>query len=63
MLCTRDQVPDPEATAYVVQAAVMETAKHIAGHRGEPPMPRERAMNALTQLVYRAIFGQDPAEE
>lgn len=56
-ICSPEQVPDPEATAYVVQAAAVESAKHIAGLRGEPPMGRERAKRALTRMVYRALFG------
>jgi AcrR family transcriptional regulator len=52
----RDVVPDPEATAWVLHAAVMEVAYGLAGHRGTPPISSERAHRALTDFIERAVF-------
>jgi AcrR family transcriptional regulator len=52
----RDIVPDPEATAWVLYASVMETAYGLAGHRGAPPISAERARKALTDFIERAVF-------
>jgi AcrR family transcriptional regulator len=59
-ICTREQVADPEATAYVVHTAAVECAIRIAGLRGEPPLSRERALEALGVLMHRTLFGVDP---
>lgn len=56
-ICTRTQVPDPEATAFIIHAAAVETANSIVGVAGASPLDRERAQNALTEVVYRALFG------
>jgi len=57
-ICPSEDVPDPEATAYIVHTAVMGCAYHIAGVTSEPtPVSRERAFAALTELVTRALFG------
>lgn len=56
-VCHLDEVPDPEATAYMVYTSVIECANHIAGLRGEFSMDRTRAMAALTELVLRTLFG------
>ena len=57
-ICPIEDVPDPEATAYIVHTAVMGCAYHIAGVTPEPsPVSRERAFVALTELVTRALFG------
>jgi len=63
MITTREQVGDPEATAYIINNAVVECAIRIAGFRGKSPVPRERAVKALSELVYRALFGAEPADE
>ena len=55
-LVGRDIVPDPEATAWVVHASVVETAYGLAGHCGMPPISSERARRALTDIIERAIF-------
>jgi AcrR family transcriptional regulator len=55
-LVGRDVVPDPEATAWVVHASVLETAYGLAGHRGPPPISSERARQALTDVIERAVF-------
>ncbi|HEX3762958.1 MAG TPA: TetR/AcrR family transcriptional regulator [Kofleriaceae bacterium] len=52
----RDVVPDPEATAWVLHAAVVEAAYSLAGHRGPPPISADRARSALTDFIERAIF-------
>lgn len=51
-----DVVPDPEATAWVLHASVMEAAYGLAGHRGPPPISSERARKALTDFIERAVF-------
>jgi AcrR family transcriptional regulator len=56
-ICPTDLVADPEATAYIVHTAVIECAIHIAGSRGPIPVSRERAVGALTEIIYRALFG------
>lgn len=52
----RDVVPDPEATAWVLHASVMEAAYGLAGHRGPPPISSDRARKALTDFIERAVF-------
>ena len=55
--CPREDVPDPEATAYVIHTAVVECAHSIAGISGRIPVSRGRALTALTELVVRALYG------
>jgi AcrR family transcriptional regulator len=55
-LVGRDVVPDPEATAWVLHAAVLEAAYSLAGHRGPPPISADRARQALTDFIERAVF-------
>ena len=55
-LVGRDVVPDPDATAWVLHGAVVEAAYGLAGHRGPPPISAERARQALTDFIERAIF-------
>lgn len=57
-ICPRDQVADPESTATIIYTAVLECALAISGARGAIPVSRERALGALTEMVYRAIFGR-----
>jgi AcrR family transcriptional regulator len=52
----RDLVPDPEATAWVLHGAAMETAYGLAGHRGTPTIGADRARKALTDFIERALF-------
>jgi AcrR family transcriptional regulator len=52
----RSVIADPEATAWVLHASVMETAHGLAGHRGPSPIDAERARKALTDFIERAIF-------
>ncbi len=56
-ICPREDVPDPEATAFIIHAAVVEGANQIAGATGTLPVSRERALDALSELVFRALFG------
>lgn len=58
-ICPDELVADPEATAYVIHTAVVQCATHIAGAHGPPPIDRDRALKALTLLLYRALFGID----
>jgi AcrR family transcriptional regulator len=55
-IISRDVIPDPEATAWVLHGAVMEAAYGLAGHRGPPPVNAERARKALTDFIERAVF-------
>jgi len=55
-ICPSGQVADPEATAYIIQTAAVECAISISGARGAPPVSRERALAAVTEMVYRAVF-------
>ena len=55
-LVGRDVVPDPEATAWILHASVVEAAYGLAGHRGPPPVSAERARRALTDVIERAVF-------
>lgn len=57
----RDVVSDPEATAWVLHGAAMETAYGLAGHRGTPSIGADRARKALTDFVERALFPGEPA--
>jgi AcrR family transcriptional regulator len=61
-ICPRHQVADPEATAYIIQTAVVECAISISGARGAPPLSRERSLRAVTEMVYRAVFGFEEPE-
>lgn len=56
-VCPREDVPDPQATAFVVHTAVVECATRIAGARGPAYPDPERAMAALIDVVLRALFG------
>lgn len=59
-VCSRADVPDPEATAYMVYTAAVECSHHIAGVHGSFELDRERAMRALIDLVLRALFAPVP---
>jgi AcrR family transcriptional regulator len=56
----RGVVPDPEATAWVLHGAAMETAYGLAGHRGPPSIDADRARTALTDFIERALFPGPP---
>lgn len=57
LICPPEDVVDPAATAYLIQTAVVECALHICGTRGPMPVSRERSLAALTEVVYRTLFG------
>jgi AcrR family transcriptional regulator len=61
-ICPPERVADPEATAYIIQTAVVECAISISGARGAPPVSRERSLRAVTEMVYRAVFGSEEQE-
>ncbi len=52
----RSVVADPEATAYVLYGSAMQCAYGLAGHVGPPPIDAERAKQALTTFIERALF-------
>lgn len=56
-LSPRAAVADAQSTAYVIHTAVIECAIGISGARGAPPVTRERALAALTEMVFRTVFG------
>ena len=56
-ICPASDVADPDATAYIIHTAVVECANHIAGVTGSPPVSRQRAFAALSDLVMRTLFG------
>lgn len=57
VICPDGEVADPEATAHMIHASVVECSNVIAGNRGPMSISRERGLDALTDLVYRALFG------
>jgi AcrR family transcriptional regulator len=56
-VCSRQVVPDPEATALVMQVAAVECASVIGGIRGPLPVEPARAKAALTAMLCRTLFG------
>ena len=56
VVTTRDNVPDPEAFAYVLYGAAMQCAYGLAVHLVPPTVDRERARAALTAFIERALF-------
>lgn len=55
-VCSRRHVPDPEATAWVIVTATLQCASRISSRTELDP---ERALAALTEMTYRALFGID----
>jgi hypothetical protein len=55
-VCPRADVPDPEATAWVIMQACVESATAMAGIHGAPMLPAARAKAALGTLIVRALF-------
>ncbi|MBS1119802.1 MAG: transcriptional regulator, TetR family [Deltaproteobacteria bacterium] len=55
-IAPRSEIPDPEATAYVLYGSAMQCAYGLAGHVGQPPIDSERAKQALTMLIERTLF-------
>ena len=58
MIATREAVPDPEATAYVLYGSAMQCAYGLAVHLVPPAIDRERAKAALAAFIERALFPQ-----
>ena len=56
LVATRDAVPDPEATAWVIYTAAVECASAVAGLHGPPSIDVPRAKEALSRLIERALF-------
>jgi AcrR family transcriptional regulator len=62
VICPAGDVPDPEATAYIVHTAVMACAYKMVGvniNSGPLPVSRERLFEALTELVLSVLFGSE----
>lgn len=59
-VCPTGDVPDPEATAWVIMQACVESATAMAGIHGRPPLPAARAKAALGSLIVRALFPRSP---
>jgi AcrR family transcriptional regulator len=55
-VCPRADVPDPEATAWVIMQACVETATTMAGIHGPPTVAPARAKAALGAVIVRALF-------
>ncbi len=53
---TREQVPDPDATAYVIHGAAMQCAYGLAVHLVPVAIDRERARAALAAFIERSLF-------
>src|SRR5688572_4536629 len=58
-VCSREAVPDPQATAFVLFTTAVECANGVAGLRGEPAIDPGRAKRALTAFIDRALFGTE----
>lgn len=56
LIATRDAVPDPEATAWVIYIAAVECASAVAGLHGPPTIEVPRAKEALSRVIERALF-------
>jgi AcrR family transcriptional regulator len=61
LISTRDAVPDPEATAWVIYIAAVECASSVAGLHGPLAIEVGRAKEALSRVIERALF-DDPSE-
>ena len=56
LIATREAVPDPEATAWVIYIAAVECASSVAGLHGPPGIEVGRAKAALARVIERALF-------
>lgn len=52
----RTSVPDPEATAFVIYGAAVQCANGLAEYTGPALVGVERAKDALTSFIERALF-------
>jgi AcrR family transcriptional regulator len=59
-ICPRDIAPDPEAFAWILYGSAMHAAYGLAGHFGPPPIGIDRARQALTAFIERALFPVTP---
>lgn len=55
-ICPSSTIPDPEATAWILQATALECANGIGGGSGHPPMAAARVRSALTTMIERLLF-------
>jgi len=53
---SRDVVPDPEATAWVLYGSAMQCAYGLAEHAGPAPVGADRTKKALVDFIERALF-------
>lgn len=58
----RSVVPDPEATAWILYGSAMHAAYGLAGHVGPAPVGADRAKQALTDFIERALFPASSTE-
>jgi AcrR family transcriptional regulator len=56
LVATRQAVPDPEATAWVIYTAAVECASAVAGLHGTMTIDVTRAKLALSRVIERALF-------
>lgn len=56
VIATREAVPDPEATAWVIYISAVECASAVAGLHGPPGIEVTRAKAALSRVIERALF-------
>ena len=56
LICTRQDVPDPDAFAYILYGSAMQCAYGLAVHLVPTAIDRERARAALTAFIERALF-------
>jgi hypothetical protein len=56
VVTTRDHVPDPEASAYVLFGAAMQCAYGLAVQLVPAAIDRDRARAALAAFIGRALF-------
>jgi AcrR family transcriptional regulator len=56
LIATRQAVPDPEATAWVIYTAAVECASAVAGLHGPLTIEVARAKDALSRVIERALF-------
>jgi len=56
LITSKDDVPDPEAFAYVLYGSAMQCAYGLAVHLVPTAIDRERARAALTAFIERALF-------
>ncbi len=56
LISTRQAVPDPEATAWVIYTAAVECASAVAGLHGPLTIDVARAKEALSRVIERALF-------